>query len=127
MSRVGRDQTIKGPEDLPGPWAFRSSWPRPLLPLGLEFRPSVLGPAGLGVLAAHRPVLAVADDGDAGRLDALRDEIVAGGAGASLAQGHVVLVGSSLVAVSLDDELGVPVGLQPLRVALEHLRVAGSD
>src|SRR2546425_12358789 len=68
-----------------------------------EVGATVLGPARLGVLPAHGPLLAVAQRGDPLRLDATRDEVVHRGLGASVAEGHVVGVRAPLVAVTLDE------------------------
>src|SRR2546426_8144405 len=54
--------------------------------LDQEVGAPVLGPARLALLGAQRSLLAVADDRDAIRLDALRHEVVHRGLRASLAE-----------------------------------------
>src|SRR2546422_4357395 len=73
-----------------------------LLLLGQEVISAVLRPARLVVLGADGPLLTVGDDRDAVGLDALGHEVAHGGLRAPLAQGQVVLVGSSLVAMPFD-------------------------
>src|SRR5688572_19875762 len=123
-----RSKTPKGSPGLP--FACRAfnagrSFPAwsPLTGLDQEVCPPILLPAALVLLAANRALLAIRDDRDAVGLDALRHEVVHGGLGAALAQREVVLVGTALVAVSLDEDQVVGVGLQPRRVAVEDLRV----
>src|SRR2546423_2130220 len=79
------------------------------------------------MLRALRALFAVADDRDAARLHTLRHEVVHRGLGPPLAERQVVLVGAALVAVALDEDQEVQVGLQPRRVGVEDLRVLGPD
>src|SRR5207249_10177770 len=58
---------------------------------------------------------------------AIRDQVVAGGARATLAEGEIVLDGTALVAVPLDQHEHRRALLEPLGVRLEDPRVAGPD
>src|SRR5882672_2603556 len=93
--------------------------PVPLACFRQELVPAVLGPASLGLLRAHRPLLAVGVDRDAAGLDTVRHEIVHGPLGALLAEGQIVLVGAPLVAVALAQNEDVGVGLETGGVAVE--------
>ena len=90
-------------------------------------RAAILAPARLVLLVANRPLLAVADDGDAVRLDALGDEVIHRRLCATLAERQVVLVGAALIAVSFDKYEVLGVRLQPGGVGIEGLRVLGPD
>src|SRR5262245_13137395 len=92
-----------------------------------EVVPAILGPAGFGLLRAHRALLAIRDDGDAVGLDPLRDEVVHGCLGALLTEGEVVLGRAALVTVALDQHEVLAVRLEPGRVAVEDLGVARTD
>src|SRR5215470_6143544 len=92
-----------------------------LLRLHHEMRAAILLPARLGVLGALRTLLTVRDDRDPRRPDTTRGEVVLRGLRATLAQCHIVGVGAALVAVPLDQDAVLGVGLQPLRVRVEHL------
>src|SRR3989442_1152377 len=92
-----------------------------------EVGATVLGPARLGVLPAHGPLLAVAQRGDPLRLDATRDEVVHRGLGASVAEGHVVGVRAPLVAVTLDEDERGRVRPKPGGAGVEEPRVAQTD
>src|SRR5207247_2050658 len=81
----------------------------------------------LVMLAAQRPLLAIADRHQACRCDALRDEVVDGGFRASIAERQVVLFRSPFVAVPLDQHLSILVGAEPSRIRVEDLGVAGAD
>src|SRR5213079_1766549 len=87
--------------------------------LDQEVAAPVLLPARVVVLAAQRSLLAVTDDRDAGRLDALGHEVVHRGLRAPLAERQVVLVGAPLVAVSLDEK-------EVIRVDFSHAAFASS-
>src|SRR5215510_5108944 len=95
--------------------------PAELASVDAEVRATVLGPALLAGLPARRALLAVADDRDATRRDALRHEEVARRPRAALTQGQVVLVGATLVGVALDQDQVLRVGLEPARVHFEDL------
>src|SRR4029450_3080160 len=84
-----------------------------------EVRAAILRPTRLGLLGANRPLLPVADDGDAVGLDTLGHEIVHRRFRAPLAERQVVLVGAALVAVAFDQHEVVAVRLQPPRVCVE--------
>src|SRR3989442_11479218 len=87
----------------------------------------VLGPARLALLGAQRSLLAVADDRDAVRLDALRHEVVHRGLRASLAERQIVLVGAALVTVPFDEDEPIRVRLEPRSVRVEHLCIVRPD
>ena len=87
----------------------------------------VLGPGGLRLALDEGPFLAVGERRDPARVDAERDEVVARGVRALVAQGHVVLVGAPLVAMALDLDLhGGPL-LQPLGVRGHGVPLVGPD
>src|SRR3989442_4355440 len=86
-------------------------------------RPAVLAPARLVVLRAQRALLAVADDRDPVRPDALGHEVVHRGLRAPLAERHVVFVGAALVAVPLDEQELTRARLQPRRVPVDRPRI----
>src|SRR5918994_1695302 len=96
-----------------------------------EARSSVLTPAPLARLGALRPLLTVAEDGDATRIDAPRDEVVHSGLSPLFPQIHVELVlpsrGAPTVAVPLDQDEVVLVGAQPRGVRIKDGHVCRSD
>src|SRR5437016_14243374 len=92
-----------------------------------KMRPAVLAPARLVVLRAQRALLAVADDRDPVRPDALGHEVVHRGLRAPLAERHVVFVGAALVAVPLDEQESTRARLQPRRVRVERPRIPRPD
>src|SRR2546425_3156026 len=98
-----------------------------LLALDEEVRPSIPGPAALGMLAADGPLLAIGDDGDAAGRQSLREQVVHGRPRAPLAQGQVVLIGAALVTVALDEDEVIAPRLQPGGVGIEDLGVRGTD
>src|SRR5712692_2347691 len=100
---------------------------RTLLRLDQEVSVTVLGPAGLVVVGADRPLLAVGDDAHAALRHPLADQIVHGRLGPALAERDVVLIGAPLVAVALDEHEHAGVALQPGRVGVERLGVGGPD
>src|SRR5207247_8831077 len=69
--------------------------------LHAEVGAAVLRPAGLVVLGAERLLLTIAHQLHAVLVDARPDQIIDGGAGATLAEHQVVLVGAPLVTVAL--------------------------
>src|SRR5262249_34092661 len=92
-----------------------------------EHRPSVLGPARLGLFRAERALLAVRDDGHAIVRDAARGEVVHGALGPPVAKGQVVSRRSALVAVALDQQELIGVLAQPRRVGVEGASVLYSE
>src|SRR5215470_9936920 len=98
-----------------------------LLALREEVVPAVLRPAALVVLSAHRPFLAVGDHGDAIRSDALGLQVAHGRLGTALAEGQVVLVGATLVAVAVDPNELVRIRLEPVHVGIERLRITRTN
>src|SRR5262249_59854969 len=74
---------------------------RALLRFDEEVSAAVLGPAGVVVIGADRPLLTVGDDAHAVLRHTLADEGIHRRLGPALAERHVVLVGASLVAVAL--------------------------
>src|SRR5437667_91990 len=83
--------------------------------LHAEVGAAVLRPAGLVVLGAERSLLTIAHQRQAVLGDALPDQIIDGGAGATLAEHQVVLVGAPLVTVALDEHQHVAVRSAPPR------------
>src|SRR2546422_165222 len=77
---------------------------------------AVLLPAILVVLGADRPVFAVRDGRNPVGGDTEVDEEVLGCGGAPVTQTEVILLASTLVAVTLDRELDVRVSLQEIAV-----------
>src|SRR5439155_3928650 len=90
-----------------------------------EMAPTVPAPARLGVLVAHRPLLAIADHGDPRAVDPDRHDVVPRRLGPALAESEVVLVRAPLVTVTLDQHERVRVGLQPVGVLVEDRLVLG--
>src|SRR2546425_10749560 len=87
----------------------------------------VLGPARLGVLLAHGLLLSVTQRVHPLGLDAARDEVVHRGLRATVAEGQVVGVRATLVAVALDEDERARVLLKPGRADVEDPRVARAD
>src|SRR6266508_2027183 len=95
-----RGKTMKGSHRLPFTTCHITSSARARLPcLDQEVRVAVLRPARFVVLGADRALLAIRDDGDPVRLDALPHEVVHRRLGAPLTQSQVVFVGAPFVAV----------------------------
>src|SRR2546426_2573171 len=92
-----------------------------------KMRPAGLAPARLVLLRAQRALLAVADDRDPVRPDALGHEVVHRGLRAPVAERHVVFVGAALVAVPLDEQELTRARLQPRRVRVERPRIPRPD
>jgi hypothetical protein len=84
-----------------------------------EVSPSILRPAALGSLTAERLFLALADGQNPVGRNSKTDEIVFHGRGASFTQGEVVFGAPSLVAVSLDVDLGVRPTSEPVNIFLQ--------
>src|SRR5688572_1322173 len=80
---------------------------------------AVLRPRGLVARGIEGPFLSIGDGGQPVSGDAEVDEIVAGGAGALLAEGEVVIGGPALVAVALDGDFRRAMVLHPQRMFLE--------
>src|SRR5262245_7876415 len=87
----------------------------------------ILRPARLGLLGADRALLAVRDERESARVDALRHEIVHRRLGPALAQRQVVLGGPALVTVALDQHELVGIRLEVRRAGVEDLGVARTD
>src|SRR5438128_5062640 len=98
-----------------------------LLRLHEEVSVTVLGPAGLVVVGADRPLLAVRDDAHAALRHTLADQIVHRRLGPALAERDVVLVGAPFVTVALDEQEHAGVALEPGRVGVERPGVGGPD
>src|SRR5712691_12481391 len=88
---------------------------------------AVLRPALFGRLRADPALRPKAHDRYPLGRDATRDQVIAGRARPTLAEGDVVLGGAALVAVPLDQHGRRRVRLEPLGVRREHLRVVGPD
>ena len=84
-----------------------------------EVRAAVLLPAVFRLLGAEGALLAVGDGADPGRVDAERDQVLAGRVCAPVAEREVVLGRAAVVAVAFDQELRARVRLQPVGVGGE--------
>src|ERR671937_1465506 len=80
---------------------------------------TVLLPAGFVVLGANRALLAVRHEVEAICRNAVVDEVPLGACRAALAEGQVVLIGATLVSVTLDTNPHTRVRLQPRDLAIE--------
>lgn len=80
---------------------------------------TVLLPAGFVVLGANRALLAIAHEVEAVCRNAVVNEVPLGGSRTALAEGQVVLVGATLVSVTLDTNPHARVSLQPRNLAIE--------
>src|SRR4051812_25321775 len=80
---------------------------------------TVLLPAGFVVLGANRALLAVGHEVEAICRNAVVNEVPLGGSRTALAEGQVVLVGATLVSVTLDTDSHTRVSLQPRDLAIE--------
>src|SRR5271165_671194 len=85
-----------------------------------EMSATILLPARLRAFCAERLFLAVTKCTDAGSRDPLLDERLLGGVRTVLTQSQVVLNGTALVAVALDQERYIRVLLQEARIGLNH-------
>jgi hypothetical protein len=94
--------------------------------LGQKVGPSVLHPARLVVVGADRALLAVGDRHHPRCRYAAGQEIAHGRSGAKIPQPEVVLAGTALVSMALDEQEGARVRVQPDRVLVEdgHIRWA---
>src|SRR5438552_1208004 len=80
---------------------------------------TVLLPAGFVVLGANRALLAIAHEVEAICRNAVVNEVPLGACRTALAEGQVVLVGATLVSVTLDTNPHTQVGLQPRYLRVE--------
>src|SRR3954462_1640787 len=80
---------------------------------------TVLLPAGLVVLGANRALLAVRHEVEAICRNAVVNEVPLGACRTALAEGQVVLVGATLVSVTLDTDSHARVSLQPGEFRIE--------
>src|SRR5437868_12802070 len=80
---------------------------------------TVLLPAGFVVLGANRALLAVAHEVEAICCNAVVNEVPLGACRTALAEGQVVLVGATLVSVTLDTNSHSGVSLQPWNLRVE--------
>src|SRR5262249_10718957 len=94
-------------------------------------RSPVLAPAPFVLLGTLRPLLSIAQDGYAARVNALRDEVIHCSLGSPLPKIHVELVLAApctlTVTLPLDQYELVWVRAQPCRVHLKNLHVACPD
>src|SRR3954462_8642351 len=74
---------------------------------------TVLLPAGFIVLGANRALLTIRDEVEAICRNAMVNEVPLGACRTALAEGQVVLVGATLVSVTLDTNPHTRVSLQP--------------
>src|SRR5256714_5459440 len=84
-----------------------------------EIIATVLLPAGFVGLGANRALLAIAHEVEAICRNAVVNEVPLGGSRRALAEGQVVLVGATLVSVTLDTYPHTRVSLQPRDLAIE--------
>src|ERR1700688_3726253 len=80
---------------------------------------TVLLPAGFVVLGANRALLAVTHEVEAICRNAVVNEVPLGRSRTALAEGQVVLVGATLVSVTLDTNSHSRVSLQPRNLHIE--------
>src|ERR1700686_3250219 len=80
---------------------------------------TVLLPAGFVVLGANRALLAIAHEVEAICRNAVVNEVPLGRSRTALAEGQVVLVGATLVSVTLDTNSHSRVSLQPRNLHIE--------
>src|ERR1700682_3052768 len=84
-----------------------------------EIIATVLLPAGFVVLGANRALLAIAHEVEAICRNAVVNEVPLGRSRTALAEGQVVLVGATLVSVTLDTNSHSRVSLQPRNLDVE--------
>src|SRR5438132_3579803 len=89
--------------------------------VGDDLGATVLGAPFRRVVAGDRPGLAVAMGGEATRLDALADQVVAYRLGAALGELPVVRVAPHRVGVPLDHDMEARVVAQRLHRTVEHV------
>src|SRR5258707_1849176 len=85
-------------------WRLRSVRIRGISADQDEVSPSVLGPCRLIVTRVKRALLAIADGANARTIEAERHQVLLRGVGTTVAECQVVLLGSALVAMTLDEE-----------------------
>src|SRR4051812_13242266 len=88
---------------------------------------TVLLPAGFVVLGANRALLAIGHEVEAICRNAVVNEVPLGAGRAALAEGQVVLVGATLVSVTLDTNSHTRVSLQVRNLPIECRRRIRSD
>src|SRR6266566_2303692 len=88
---------------------------------------TVLLPAGFVMLGANRALLAIAHEVEAICRNAVVNEVPLGACRTALAEGQVVLVGATLVSVTLDTNSHSGVGLQPRNLSVECCSCIRSD
>src|SRR5438045_4975309 len=88
---------------------------------------TVLLPAGFVVLGANRALLAVRHEVEAICRNAVVNEVPLGACRTALAEGQVVLVGATLVRVTLDPNSHSGGGLQPRNLGIARGRRSRSD
>src|SRR6476646_1031639 len=88
---------------------------------------TVLLPAGFVVLGANRALLAVRHEVEAICCNSVVNEVPLGGSRTALAEGQVVLVGATLVSVTLDTDSHTRVSLQPRDLLIECCSRIRSD
>src|ERR1700674_2257369 len=84
-----------------------------------EIIATVLLPAGFVVLGANRALLAIAHEVEAICRNTVVNEVPLGRSRTALAEGQVVLVGATLVSVTLDTNSHSRVSLQPRNLHIE--------
>src|SRR5471030_412943 len=126
-SRPFSGRTLKPTNENAGRWAtgvvFVSGVP--LLQRG--HAATVAGPGAFVGADDFRPFLAVADGLNAVGGQALRNQVLADGRRAALAQCEVVLTRAALVAMAFDGDLVVRVLLQPSSLLVQGRPAVGSD
>src|SRR5512139_455481 len=90
-----------------------------LLPLQREVHPAILLPRILVMAEHERTLLPVTDRADSVGRDARGEQVVSHRLGPAIAQSKIVLGATPLVAVTLDENPGVPVCLQPAHVIVQ--------
>src|SRR5258706_3441950 len=88
---------------------------------------TVLLPAGFVVLGANRALLAITHEVEAICRNAVVNEVPLGACRTALAEGQVVLVGATLVSVTLDTNSHSRVSLQPRNLDIECCSCIRSD
>src|SRR5689334_156675 len=95
--------------------------------LGQEMRTPVLRPARLRLCKTDRALLPVADRRDSHFVDPVRDEILQRRLRATIAEGEVVLIGTPLIAVPLDEDQCRRIRSHPVDVRVEPSRRVRPD
>ena len=89
--------------------------------------PTIPLPCRFIVADDERALLTVTDGLDPLFIDTGRHQVVLGCLGAPLPKSEVVLLGSALVAVSLDDQIGLCSPSQPFDILIEGLLCVWTD